>query len=104
VNDTIVLDTTAPTISSVSSSGVSQTQATITWTTNEGATSYVEYGLTTSYGSNTTINTTKVTSHSETLTLLSSGTTYHYRAKSRDSAGNERTSSDNDRVTFVIFV
>ncbi|MBU1940931.1 MAG: fibronectin type III domain-containing protein, partial [Candidatus Thermoplasmatota archaeon] len=81
VTDTIILDTTAPTISSVTSSGTTQTTATITWTTNEAATTQVEYGTTTSYGSATTINTTKITSHSQTITSLTPGTTYHYRVK-----------------------
>ncbi len=99
VNDTIILDKKAPAISSVSSSGVSTSSATITWDTDEAATSYVEYGTTISYGLNTTLNTTKVMSHSETLTGLSSGTTYHYRVKSKDSAGNEKTSSDDTFTT-----
>ena len=51
--DTIVLDTTAPTISAVAASGVTSSSAIITWTTNERASSQVEYGLTTSYGSMT---------------------------------------------------
>lgn len=97
--DTINLDTSAPTISSVTHSGTTQTSATITWTTNEGSTSYVEYGQTTSYGAHTTLSTTKVTSHSQTITGLSPGTTYHYRVKSRDSAGNLRTSTDSSFST-----
>src|SRR5205814_6759008 len=44
--DTIVLDTTAPTISAVAASGVTSSAATLTWTTNEAATSQVNYGLT----------------------------------------------------------
>ena len=51
VTDTIVLDTTAPTISARTATNITGTSATITWTTNEAATSQVEYGLTTSYGS-----------------------------------------------------
>ncbi|GAG92347.1 unnamed protein product, partial [marine sediment metagenome] len=60
VNDTITLDKADPEISSVSSSSVGQTSATITWTTDEASTSYTEYGTTTSYGSNTSLNSTKV--------------------------------------------
>ena len=41
--DTIVLDTTAPTVSAVVATGVTDGSATITWTTNEPATSQVEY-------------------------------------------------------------
>ncbi len=98
-NDTIILDQTAPTISAVDSSSISQTSATITWTTNEGATSYVEYGTTTDYGTNTTLDSTKVTSHSEVISGLSPGTTYHFKVKSMDAAGNERTSSDDTFAT-----
>jgi len=99
VNDTIVLDKADPELSSVNSSGVSQVSATITWTTDEASTSYVQYGTTTSYGSHTTLNSTKVMSHTQTVTGLNSGTTYHYRVKSRDAAGNEATSSDKTFTT-----
>lgn len=87
-------DTTPPNISSVSSSSITQTKATITWTTNEASTSQVEYGKTTSYGSSTTKDNTKVTSHSVGLTGLSPDTTYHYSVKSADAANNNATSSD----------
>ncbi len=93
VSDTINLDTTAPSISNVQSSGITQTSATITWTTDESSTSTIEYGTTTDYGTTST-NSTKVTSHTRTLTGLSSGTTYHYQVKSQDRAGNIRTSVD----------
>ena len=48
ITDTIVLDTTAPTISSIASTAVTNGSATITWTTSEPANSQVEYGTTTS--------------------------------------------------------
>ena len=99
VTDTITNDTTAPAISSVSSGGISQSSATITWTTNEAATSYVEYGTTTNYGSNTTLSTDKVTSHSQSISGLNPGATYHYRVKSKDTAGNEKASSDSTFTT-----
>jgi chitodextrinase len=86
-------DTTAPVISSVSSVKTS-TSATISWTTNEPADTQVEYGLTTSYGSLTSLNQTLSTSHSASLTSLTPNTTYHYRVKSKDLAGNRATGSD----------
>ena len=43
--------------------GVTATGATVTWTTNEASDTQVEYGLTTAYGSQTTLNTSMVTSH-----------------------------------------
>jgi hypothetical protein len=87
------LDTTAPTISSVTSSGITGTGATITWSTNEASDSQVEYGTTSSYGSSTTLNTSMVTSHSQSLSGLASSTTYYFRVKSKDAAGNLAVSS-----------
>ncbi len=87
-------DGTPPVISNVASSSITSSGATISWTTNEASDSQVEYGMTTGYGSTTTLNTTKVTSHSQSLSGLKAGTTYHYRVKSKDAAGNLATSVD----------
>ncbi|NLT69020.1 MAG: hypothetical protein GXX84_20735, partial [Acidobacteria bacterium] len=87
-------DTTPPVISGVSSSNITSNSARITWTTNEASDTQVEYGKTTSYGSSTTLNGSMVTSHSHTLSGLSANTTYHYRVKSKDAAGNLATSPD----------
>ena len=88
-----VPDTTAPTISGVQAS-VTQLGATISWNTNEPATTQVQYGLTTSYGSTTTLISTLTAAHSTAISGLTAGTLYHYRVLSRDEAGNLRTSSD----------
>ena len=81
-------DTTPPTISDVSAS-VSGTTATITWTTDESATTSVAYG--TSAGSlGSTATGASGTSHSVTLTGLDSTTTYYYRVTSADAAGTAR--------------
>jgi len=87
-------DTTPPAISAVSSSGVSSSAATITWTTNEASDSQVDFGTTTGYGSSSSLITSRVTSHSASLSGLSASTLYHYRVKSRDAAGNLATSGD----------
>ena len=86
-------DGTKPTITNVAVSNITTTSATITWTTDENATSVVEYGATTGYGLIRSDNTL-VTSHSVNLTGLSSGTTYHYRVKSVDAVGIENVSAD----------
>jgi peptidoglycan hydrolase-like protein with peptidoglycan-binding domain len=86
------VDSAAPVISSVSSS-VTSTGATIRWTTNESATSQVDYGLTSSYGSRTTTSGSR-TSHSVSLGGLRSNTAYNYRVVSSDSSGNVRTSGN----------
>ena len=81
-------DTTPPTITGVAASAPTTTGTTITWTTNEESDSQVEYGLDTTYGSQTTLDTTGVTSHSQMLSGLSAASAYNYRVKSRDASGN----------------
>lgn len=88
------LDTTAPIITGVQSASITTTSATINWTTDEVASSQVEYGVTTGYGSTTTLNSTAVTSHSQNLSGLAVNTLYHYRILSRDPSGNLATSAD----------
>lgn len=95
-------DTTPPVISLVSASSITDNYAVITWTTDELSDSQIEYGLTANYGSQTTLNTSMVTSHSQNLTGLSLSTTYHYRVKSRDAAGNLGTSDDFTFKTFPL--
>src|SRR5262249_9389248 len=73
--------------------------ATITWTTNEASDSQLDFGTTSSYGSSTSLNTALVTSHSAVLSGLAASTTYHYRVKSRDAAGNLAMSSDSTFAT-----
>lgn len=95
-------DTVPPVLSAVAASSITTTGATITWTTNEASDSQVEYGTTTSYGSSTTLNASRVTSHSQALTGLTSSTIYHYRVKSRDAAGNLATSADSTFTTAAL--
>lgn len=93
-----VFDTTPPVLSGISATNISQTGATVNWTTNEAADTQVEYGLTTLYGASTPLNTTLSTAHTQAIAGLDAGSTYHYRVKSRDAAGNLATSAD---MTFV---
>lgn len=88
------VDSTAPIISSVTSTNITTTGATITWTTDENADSQVEYGLDTNYGSATTLDPTLVQSHSQALSGLTINTLYHYRVKSKDASGNPVVSGD----------
>ncbi|GEM_PF-2289437 len=84
----ITNDITPPLISNVAANGITTSAATISWTTDEASDSQVEYGLTTSYGASTSLNPALVTSHAGTLSGLQPNTTYHYRVKSKDAAGN----------------
>ncbi|MBI5755919.1 MAG: fibronectin type III domain-containing protein [Nitrospirae bacterium] len=94
-------DATPPVISSVTVSSISSNSAVITWTTDETSTSQAEYGTTTSYGFSTTVDSTMVTSHGVTLSGLSAWTTYHFRVKSQDAAGNLATSGDYTFTTLA---
>ena len=79
-------DVTAPTISAVS--GYTRgTKFYIKWTTNEAATSYVNFSDYGSYG-----NTTMTTAHSLSFTGAT-GSTYVFTLTSADAAGNGTTSS-----------
>ncbi|MEW5907632.1 MAG: fibronectin type III domain-containing protein [Patescibacteria group bacterium] len=92
-DSTAPLITSGPTVTETKS-----TWASIVWTTDEISNSVVEYGLTTSYGLTSTVNT-MVTSHSVTLTGLTPNTTYYFRVKSTDIASNTVTSSGSSFVT-----
>ena len=93
-----ILDTTKPVISGVQSSGAYYTGATVAWTTDEPATAQVDYGVSAGYGNSTILNASLQTSHSENVTNVNPATSYHYRVRSKDAAGNEAVSGD---YTFV---
>lgn len=106
---TLGADTTPPSISNVRTANVWASNVQVLWDTNENATSQVEYGLTTAYGSSTTLDSQLVINHTVQLTGLTANTTYHYRVKSKDGANNLTTSGDytlatvgNDTVPDII--
>src|SRR5438309_1054384 len=90
----VTVDNTPPVLSTVSASSLSSVGALITWATNKASDSQVDYGPTTAYGSSTPVNSALTTAHAVTLTGLLPTTTYHYRVKSRDAAGNLAMSGD----------
>jgi len=85
---------TQPAISLVSVGPVTPTSATIGWTTNVPADSFVQYGPTTAYALKTTVDPASVTVHSQVLTGLTPGTLYHYQVVSKDASGAIVASSD----------
>lgn len=92
-------DTIPPVISSISTASVSNIAATITWTTNELATSTLVYGTTMSYGSEATIPATALLAHEAALVNLSPQTTYYYCIYATDLAGNTSNSCGNSFTT-----
>ncbi len=91
-----------PTISNITVTPAT-TSATVGWTTNVAASSRVDYGLTTSYGT-TNNNPTLVTTHSVSLTGLSCGTQYHYKITSVDGSSNSASTADSTFLTSACTV
>jgi peroxiredoxin len=94
-------DKTAPTISGVNVSNITESGAVITWITDEPATSQVKYEKTEKTSSTTPVNKNLTTSHSVILTKLDSGTAYSFTIISKDAAGNEATSSASQTFTTL---
>jgi peroxiredoxin len=86
-------------ISNVQASNVTSDSATITWDTNVPGDSQVNYGTDSSYGSSSPDDPTMVTSHSVTLTGLSSDTDYHFQATSTAVDSSSDQSSDDTFLT-----
>lgn len=92
-NSTTTPDTTAPVISGVASADTTDSSTKVQWTTDEPATSKVDFGTTTAYGM-VADSADLVTSHSLMLSSLSASTTYHMMVTSVDEAGNTTTTPD----------
>jgi len=89
----VIGDITPPQISDVIATSVSTSSATISWMTNEPASSEVEFGPDTGYGS-TASSSGLATSHVVVIMGLSPDAEYHFRVKSRDGSGNLSVSGD----------
>jgi len=83
-------------ITEVAAAKITAKDVTITWKTNVLATSLVEYGLTTNYGSKSGMNAEMAFDHYIQLFELKPGATYHARVVSNadDSKGTVYRSSD----------
>jgi len=88
-----VRDTVAPTMNDVTVTGIYATQANVTWTTNESATSRVEYSVT-SDDYNLSKEGPLATSHNIALTGLTANTTYYAVAYSSDVSGNTTSTEE----------
>jgi len=91
-------DTGAPVISGVDATDITANSVTITWTTDEPATSVVHYGESDGYGTDVTVGG-MTTDHSVSITGLSDDTIYHYQVESTDSSDNTSSSSDREFET-----
>ena len=88
----VIVDNTGPYIRDIKKlAGANQFQ--VLWETDEAATSTIEYGQTSSYGASVD-STTLTGSHDLVVTGLTPDTTYHFRLRSSDAAGNETVTED----------
>jgi beta-lactamase superfamily II metal-dependent hydrolase len=96
------VDETPPVISGVSASNITETSATITWTTDELATSKVtcwRADIHPAIVGPIVYDDKLVTSHSVSLSSLEPDTIYHFRVRSEDEAGNEAASEEKTFTT-----
>jgi subtilase family serine protease len=100
VTDTAVIDLTPPIISSVTTSAVGETTATVTWVTDEATDSGINYGETQDRGTYQFEYPLK-TQHTLNITNLKESKLYYYEILSTDEAGN--LSRDNNGGAFHTF-
>ncbi|MBU0730157.1 MAG: FG-GAP repeat protein [Proteobacteria bacterium] len=82
-----------PVISNIAVTNITGNSATITWDTNQPASSQVDYGMSSAYGS-MVFDSTLVTSHRMDFTSLVSGSTYHFMITSENNVGLSTVSND----------
>ncbi|HDZ61601.1 MAG TPA: hypothetical protein ENH40_00445, partial [Nitrospirae bacterium] len=93
------LDPSLPVISNIAVSNITYDSATITWTTDQPADSFIDYGITTAYDLSES-DIAPVTSHSVVLTNLTMGTGYHFMVTSTNEYGFASSSGDNIFTTL----
>ncbi|MFB3851832.1 MAG: proprotein convertase P-domain-containing protein, partial [Acidobacteriota bacterium] len=101
VETTALIDCVAPVISNVAVSNITGNSATITFETNEAATSSVVYDTAVPPALNTANSSNLLTSHSITLTNLNECTRYYFFVRATDFAGN--ISEENNGGSYFNF-
>jgi parallel beta-helix repeat protein len=86
-------------LSHVEVSGITETSATIDWSTNLSATSIIEYGVSAAYGESTPLYGLTL-NHAVQLEGLTPATVYHFRITSQTSDGGTASSSDMSFTTL----
>ncbi len=81
-------------ISNIAVYNITNVSAAINWTTNDIASSQIEYGLTSLYGLQSTLDSSMVFNHTLMISNISQDTLYHYRIKSIDLQGTLSVSPD----------
>ncbi|MCE5191366.1 MAG: cytochrome c3 family protein [Actinomycetia bacterium] len=87
-------DGAAPVVSNQQIDYTTPTVPAFTWTTDENATTWLDWGLTTSYEIGSYGSNTLAMSHRVSGPTIPTNTQYHYRVRSTDALGNEFVSAD----------
>src|SRR3989339_246266 len=98
---TTLADTTPPIITNIRMTGIESSSTSVTWTTDEPATSQVVYGESESYGNLTVPEANLAINHRVDITGLFGNTRYHFRTISADENMNKTISDDNVFTTAV---
>ena len=99
---TVSNDTIPPVLSSISAINVTSTDATFNWTTNELADGQIEFvSPCPAIGCLTPLVSGLTTSHAITVGNLSANTSYTYRIRSKDAAGNLTVTTNQTFTTAV---
>jgi hypothetical protein len=94
-------DSVAPVITNATSTLVTDSQALITWTTNELANSEVLYGTATGNYTLSASDSNSALNHNVVLSSLATSTIYYYKVRSTDPSGNIATSTDEYTFTTL---
>lgn len=97
---TTARDTQAPVLTNIATGEITMTTAKISWSSDEPADAQIEYGHDNNYGLLSKLDTNLIKTHALALSNLTMGTTYHYRVRSRDAAGNLAMSNDSTFTTL----
>ncbi len=92
-------DVTAPVLSQIEVTEITETNVRVNWLTNESSDSRLAYGLTAEYTLGTLTDSALTTNHGLTLIGLEPATIYHFQVRSQDAAGNLNVSSDQTFLT-----
>jgi hypothetical protein len=90
-----------PLLSKLTLSDITSSSLKVSWSTQQLSSSFIEYGLTTSYGQSKT-NSSLTTSHSFTLTNLSANTEYHFNVSSTNNLGLQGQWGDDTFTTAKV--
>ncbi len=81
-------------ITNATAASITMTGVQVDWITSAPATSQVNYGKTSAYGSTTGVNSTMISTHQTAIASLAAGTIYHFQINSTDANGNSASSGD----------